>query len=59
MDNLSYLIIIYKLIEYMLAKTVFKLSLKLGKKLPVSVLSHINENTIKKVKESRKFKDYI
>lgn len=43
----------------MISKIVFDLTLKIGKKIPVEVLSHINEHIVEKVKVSKKFTDYI
>lgn len=43
----------------MIPRLTFELTLKLGKKIPVEVLSHIGENTWLKVKESKKFMDYV
>jgi hypothetical protein len=43
----------------MIPKAVFELTLKIGKKIPVEVLPHINESIAMKVKESKKFKDYV
>jgi hypothetical protein len=43
----------------MFIKTSFELTLKIGKKVPVEVLPHISDSVIAKVKESKKFKDYV
>lgn len=42
----------------MMAKFAFELSLKVGV-IKVLALPHIHENTLTKVAESKKFKDYV
>ena len=43
----------------MLAKTSFELTLKMGKVITVEVMPHISEQVAYKVKECKKFNDYV
>jgi hypothetical protein len=43
----------------MILKSSFELTLQIGKKIPVYILPHINDNIAMKVKECKKFNDYI
>lgn len=43
----------------MIAKTVFEVTLNLGKKIPVEFLPHISEPIAKKVYDCKKFQDYV
>ena len=42
----------------MIGKAAFELSLKIGT-VPVFAMPHLNEVVVHKVRESKKFKDYI
>ena len=43
----------------MIGKTSFELTLKMGKVIPVEFMPHINEQIAMKVKECKKFNDYV
>ena len=43
----------------MIGKAGFELTLKMGKVIPVEVLPHISEQVAQKVKDCKKFKDYV